>query len=105
MLAGLYTGTLFRATLHMWVAAATEPTLHDLVVQLERHVGRQAHRAALDLLGLDESATGVRQTVQGALDMTRGLGLANLLTDDTGRREHILRRWAKILDDALSDAR
>lgn len=105
MLAGLYTGTLFRATLHMWVAAATEPTLHDLVVQLERHVGRQAHRAALDLLGVDESATGVRQTVQGALDMTRGLGLANLLTDDTGRREQILRRWAKILDDALSDAR
>ncbi|MQA60765.1 MAG: TetR family transcriptional regulator [Actinophytocola sp.] len=101
MLAGLYTGTLFKATLHMWVAAATEPALHDLVVRLERHVGRQAHRAAIDLLGADEAAPGVRQTVQGALDMARGLGLANLLTDDTNRREPILRRWAQILEHVL----
>lgn len=105
MLAGLYTGTLFKATLHLWVAAATEPTLHELVVRLEQHVGRQAHRAALDLLGVDEASAGVRQTVQGALDMARGLGLANLLTDDTTRRDPILRRWAQILDDALADAR
>lgn len=105
MLAGLYTGTLFKATLHLWVAAATDPALHAQIVQLERHVGRQAHRAALDLLGVDESATGVRQTVQGALDMARGLGLANVLTDDTARREHIIRAWAGILDQALADAR
>lgn len=105
MLAGLYTGTLFKATLHLWVAAATEPGLHDLVVGLERNVGRQAHRAALDLLGVDDTTPGVRQTVQGALDMARGLGLANLLTDDTDRRERILRRWSDILDDALRDAR
>jgi AcrR family transcriptional regulator len=102
MLAGLYTGTLFKATLHLWVAAAIDPALHDLVVQLERNVGRQAHRAAIDLLGVDETTPGVRQTIQGALDMGRGLGLANLLTDDTSRREPILRRWAHILDNTLT---
>lgn len=105
MLAGLYTGTLFRATLHLWVAAAIDPALHYLVVQVERHVGRQAHRAAVDLLGVDETAPGVRQTIQGALDMARGLGLANLLTDDTARRDSILRQWSKILDTTLADGR
>jgi hypothetical protein len=30
----------------------------------------------------------------------RGMGLANLLTDDSARRRAVLRRWAAILDSA-----
>jgi hypothetical protein len=33
--------------------------------------------------------------------MGRGLGLANLLTDDSKRRRRIIRQWAAILDDVL----
>jgi len=54
-----------------------------VLVPLQARVGREAHRMALDLLGADESAPGVREAVQATMDLARGLGLANLLSDDT----------------------
>ncbi|MGW2518807.1 TetR/AcrR family transcriptional regulator [Streptomyces sp. NPDC001617] len=104
-LVDLYTGPLFRAALHLWVAASNEDQLRPRVTELEARVGRETHRIAVDLLGADESRPGVRETVQGLLDMARGLGLANLLTDDGGRRERVVAQWAEILEGALEDVR
>ena len=103
MLAEVYTGPLFRAALHLWVAASTEEALRRQIVRLEAHVGRQAHRALLEVLEVSERTPGVRETVQGVLDMARGLGLADLLTDDSARRRGIVRQWSRILDQALRD--
>lgn len=100
-LVDLYTGPLFRAALHLWVAASNEPQLGSRVTELEARVGRETHRIAVQLLGADESRPGVRETVQGLLDMARGLGLANLLTDDAARRERVVREWAKLVEGAL----
>ncbi|MGW5252096.1 TetR/AcrR family transcriptional regulator [Streptomyces sp. NPDC004012] len=103
-LVDLYTGPLFRAALHLWVAASSEEQLGPRVTELEARVGRETHRMAVELLGADESRPGVRETVQGLLDMARGLGLANLLTDDAGRRERVVAQWGALLDEALGDA-
>lgn len=100
-LVGLYTGPLFRAALHLWVAASNEDQLRARVTELEARVGRESHRIAVDLLGADESRAGVRETVQGLLDMARGLGLANLLTDDTARRERVVAQWGTIVEETL----
>jgi AcrR family transcriptional regulator len=100
-LVDLYTGPLFRAALHLWVAASNEEQLRGRVTELEARVGRETHRIAVDLLDADESRPGVRETVQGLLDMARGLGLANLLTDDAARRERVVEQWARLLDGAL----
>ncbi|HCA87030.1 MAG TPA: TetR family transcriptional regulator [Streptomyces sp.] len=99
----LYTGPLFRAALHLWVAASDEEHLRPRVTALEARIGRESHRMTVELLGADESVPGVRETVQGLLDMARGLGLANLLTDDTARRERVVAQWSRILDQALAD--
>ncbi|WP_406125252.1 TetR/AcrR family transcriptional regulator [Streptomyces sp. NBC_00989] len=103
-LVDLYTGPLFRAALHLWVAASNEDQLRPRVTELEAKVGRETHRIAVELLNADESRPGVRETVQGLLDMARGLGLANLLTDDRGRRERVVAQWASLLEDALGEA-
>ncbi|WP_406353051.1 TetR/AcrR family transcriptional regulator [Streptomyces sp. NBC_00658] len=100
-LVDLYTGPLFRAALHLWVAASNEEQLRPRVTELEARVGRETHRIAVELLAADESRPGARETVQGLLDMARGLGLANLLTDDGGRRERVVTQWAVLLDEAL----
>jgi AcrR family transcriptional regulator len=100
-LVDLYTGPLFRAALHLWVAASNEDQLRPRVTELEARVGRETHRIAVELLAADESRPGARETVQGLLDMARGLGLANLLTDDAGRRERVVAQWAALLDAAL----
>ncbi|MEU9295293.1 TetR/AcrR family transcriptional regulator [Streptomyces sp. NPDC048266] len=101
-LVDLYTGPLFRAALHLWVAAANEDQLRDRVADLEARVGRESHRIAVEVLGADETRPGVRETVQGLLDMARGLGLATLLSDDRPRRERVVAQWARLLDEALA---
>jgi AcrR family transcriptional regulator len=98
---GLFTGTFFRAALMLWVAAASEPQLREQIVPLEARIGREVHRVVVDLLGVDEKLPGVRETVQATLDLARGLGLANLLTDDSYRREGIARQWARMLEATL----
>ncbi|MGP2441335.1 TetR/AcrR family transcriptional regulator [Streptomyces sp. JW3] len=103
-LVDLYTGPLFRAALHLWVAASNEDQLRGRVTELEARVGRETHRIAVDLLAADETRPGVRETVQGLLDMARGLGLAHLLTDDTARRRRVVEQWAALLDTALAAA-
>ncbi|MER6615543.1 TetR/AcrR family transcriptional regulator [Streptomyces xantholiticus] len=101
-LVDLYTGPLFRAALHLWVAASNEEQLRPRVTELEAKVGRETHRIAVRLLGADESRPGVRETVQGLLDMARGLGLANLLTDDAARRERVVAQWAALVQETLA---
>ncbi|MFF1907583.1 TetR/AcrR family transcriptional regulator [Kitasatospora sp. NPDC058218] len=105
MIVRLYTGPLFRAALHLWVAAATEEPLRTRIVALEGRVGREAHRAAVEFLDADESRPGVRETVQATLDMARGLGLANLLSDDSARRSGVIRQWASLLEGTLRPVR
>ena len=100
-LAELYTGPLFTAAHELWVAARTDPALREAVIDLESRVGRDAHRRTVASLGIDDAAPGNRELVQATLDLVRGLGLANTLTDDTGRRERILDRWADVLDAEL----
>lgn len=97
----LYSGTLFRAALALWVAAAAETALREQIVPLEARIGREIHRVVVSLLGVDEHTPGVRETVQATLDLARGLGLANLLTDDSRRRDRIAAQWARTLELSL----
>ncbi len=101
ILVRLYTGPLFRAALQLWVAASADDALRGRVHPLEARLGREAHRIAVELLRADESRPGVRETVQATLDLLRGLGLADLLADDSARRAKLLRQWARTLDGAL----
>ncbi|MFI1796833.1 TetR/AcrR family transcriptional regulator [Streptomyces sp. NPDC020379] len=100
-LVGVFTGPLFSAALQLWVVAANEEPLRARVTDLETRVGREVHRMTVELLGADESREGVREAVQGVLDMARGMGLANLLTDDSARRERVVAHWSDVLDAML----
>ncbi len=103
LLAEHFTGPLFTAALELWVAARSDEQLHAAVAPLEQRIGREAHRQTVELLGVDESRPGTRELVQATLDLVRGLGLADTLTDDSTRRNRILDRWAKTLDRAFAE--
>lgn len=102
MLGEHFASPVFTAALELWVAARTDPVLHEAVGPLEQRVGRETHRLTVELLGVDESLPGVRELVQATLDLVRGLGLANTIGDDARRRHRILKEWARALDDALA---
>ncbi|MCH1867952.1 TetR/AcrR family transcriptional regulator [Nocardioides sp. CFH 31398] len=104
MLADHVTGPVFTAALELWVAARTDPTLLDAVAPLEQRMGRQLHRTTVELLGTDDTDPAQRELVQATLDLARGLGLATTITDDRARRERVLDRWARVLDDELARA-
>jgi AcrR family transcriptional regulator len=97
----MYTSPLFRAAVHVWVAACANERLRERVIGLEAQVGRESHRTVQELLGADETRPGVREAVQATLDLGRGLGLANLLTDDSRRRRRVLDQWSTMLSTML----
>jgi len=101
MLATAFTGPMFVAALELWVAARTDPELRDALIPMEARVGREMHRLTVDLLQADESQPGVRETVQVTLDLLRGLGVANMLTDDSARRAALLAVWKEQLASLL----
>lgn len=97
-----YTSTLFKAALQVWTAAAADPELRARVLPLEERFGRVAHRTAVQQLGFDDSDPVAHRLVQATLDLARGLGLADVLTDDSRRRAEVVKQWAAQLDSALA---
>jgi AcrR family transcriptional regulator len=101
MLGDHFASPVFDAALELWVAARSDEHLLAAVGPLEQRVGRETHRLTVELLDADESVPGVREMVQATLDLVRGLGLANTISDDTRRRRRILDTWADTLDTVL----
>ncbi len=101
MLGDHFSSPVFAAALELWVAARTDEALYAAVAPLELRVGRETHRLTVEALGADESRPGVRELVQATLDLVRGLGLANTISDDARRRRRILDHWADVLDREL----
>jgi AcrR family transcriptional regulator len=102
MLAEHFTSPVFTAALELWVAARTDPTLLASLAPLEQRIGRETHRRTVELLGVDEKQAGVRELVQATLDLVRGLGLANTISDDAARRKRILDQWARTLSAQIT---
>lgn len=96
-----YVGPLFRAAVQLWAAATSDAVLREQIVPLEAALGVGAHRAVVAMLGVDDSRPEVREAVQATLDLARGLGLADLLTDDAPRRARVVHRFAVMLHAEL----
>ena len=97
-----FAGPLFKAALQVWTNAAADPALRELIVPLEAKFGRAAHHMTIQALGVDDSDPQTHTLVQATLDLARGLGLADVLTDDSRRRRRIAQQWARTLDTALA---
>jgi AcrR family transcriptional regulator len=94
LLVGLYTGPLFRGALQVWTEASVDANLRARVIPLEQRIARQAFALAVSLLEVDGHDPRVRAIIAATLDLGRGLGLADVLTDDADRRSWILDAWA-----------
>lgn len=98
----IYASVNFKAALQVWTAAAADPALRARILPLEAKFGRGAHRMVVSQLGVDDRDPRIRGMVQATLDLARGLGLADVLHDDSRRRAQIVKAWAAQLDDALA---
>jgi hypothetical protein len=89
----------------VWTAAAADPALRERIVPLEARFGRFAHRTTVELLDVDDADPVAHRLVQATLDLARGLGLADVLTDDSARRRDVARQWGRTLEAALAERR
>src|SRR5699024_12101974 len=48
----------FQAALQLWAAAASDPTLRTHIVPMEERIGREIHRATVELLRSEERRVG-----------------------------------------------
>jgi AcrR family transcriptional regulator len=101
MLGEHFTSDVFVAALELWVAARADEALLAALGPFERTTGRETHKLTVEMLDADESQPGARELVQATLDLIRGLGLANTISNDRARRSRILDRWAVVLEEEL----
>lgn len=98
-----YSDDLFKAALHIWTAAASEPAFREKIVPREAEFSRKVFQAAIEFLGADEADERTRRMIQSMMDLSRGLGLADLLTDDSTRRKKIAKFWAQELSSLTAE--
>ncbi|GAA2101881.1 MULTISPECIES: TetR/AcrR family transcriptional regulator [Brevibacterium] len=92
-----YTSDLFKAALQIWTAAAAEPSLRERILPLEQKFAKDVYDMAVRTLRADVSDERTHRLIQTTLDLARGLGLADVLSDDSARRRKIARFWAEEL--------
>lgn len=97
MLTDLWTSSVGRAATHLWVAASTDPRLHDLVLPLERRLNLQIYEASFAMLGVGTDEPEVRTAVRLTLHLTRGVGLGSLLRGDRARMQADMAHWEGVL--------
>ncbi|EGD54283.1 TetR/AcrR family transcriptional regulator [Gordonia neofelifaecis] len=97
----IYTGKPFKAALQVWSAAASDPALGEVIRPLELKLGRAAHKLVVAGLDPDGSRPQAHRLAQITLDLARGFGLADTLTDDSRRRAGVQAAWVEQLTVAL----
>lgn len=97
----IYTGTEFKAALQVWAAAASDSALRELILPMEAKFARAAHRVTVAALDPDGTNPRAHRVAQVTLDLARGLGLADTLSDDSRRRAQVLDTWVEMVSDAL----
>ncbi|MGV9712895.1 TetR/AcrR family transcriptional regulator [Gordonia sp. NPDC003424] len=98
----IYTGTQFKAALQVWAAAASDSMLRQLILPMESKFAHAAHEmtvAALDPAGVHPQT---HRIAQATLDLARGLGLADTLSDDSKRRAQVVATWSELVTAALT---
>lgn len=96
-----YTGTQFKAALQVWAAAASDSALRELILPMEAKFARAAHRMTLAILDPSGSDPRAHRAAQLTLDLARGLGLADTLSDDSARRVQVVAAWTEMVTDTL----
>lgn len=89
-----FTGDLFKAALQVWAAASADPELRARIVPREAELSRHLYGLVATTLRADLSDRRTRRLIRATLDLARGLGLAEVLVDDSGRRAGALEAWA-----------
>lgn len=96
-----YTGTEFKAALQVWAAAASDNALRELILPMEARFARAAHHVTVSILDPTGTDPHAHRVAQVTLDLARGLGLADTLSDDSRRRAQVVDTWVDMITRSI----
>jgi len=70
---------LFQAAIELWVASRTDDDLHAVLIEAERQIARQYHRAGAELFGDIAQHPGFARGMESVVTHMRGAALTNIL--------------------------
>lgn len=94
ILADAFSGPLFYAALELWVAARTDPALHEAMIPLERRVAEAIQGGAQIVMGSKMSP----ESIELSVELARGLAVSALFRTpeaDAQLRERLLPIWSE----------
>ncbi|WP_373454858.1 TetR/AcrR family transcriptional regulator [Rhodococcus sp. 05-2254-6] len=98
ILADAFSGPLFYAALELWVAARTDPALHEAMIPLERRVAEAIQGGAQIVMGSRMSP----ESIELSVELARGLAVSALFRTpeaDALLRGRLLPVWSeKVMD-------
>ncbi len=89
-----FSGPLFAAALELWVAARTDPSLHEAMIPLERKVSDALRTGCLEIMGDRVSP----DHIDLSIEIARGFAVSALMrTPESDRefRERLLPVWKR----------
>lgn len=98
ILSEAFSGPLFHAALELWVAARTDPALHEAMIPLERRVADAIQGGAQIVMG----ARMTPESIELSVELARGLAVSALFRSpeaDAELRARLLPIWeSKVMD-------
>lgn len=92
VLSEAFSGPLFYAALELWVAARTDPALHEAMLPLERRVSEAIMGGAVAVMGSRMST----ESIELSVELARGLAVSALFRTpdaDAALRTRLLPAW------------
>lgn len=92
VLSEAFSGPLFHAALELWVAARTDPALHEAMLPLERRVSEAIMGGATAIMGGRMSS----ESIELSIELARGLAVSALFRTadaDAALRSRLLPIW------------
>ena len=94
---------LFQAAIELWVASRTDDELHAVLIDAEREIARQYHRAGAELFGSLAEDPGFAHGMESVVTHMRGAALTNILRR-ASRDDDTIAECVAIIRSALTEA-
>ncbi|MGB0621427.1 MAG: TetR/AcrR family transcriptional regulator [Myxococcota bacterium] len=91
------TGPLFFASLELWVAARTDPALHEALFVAERELGRTIGELTAEVSQIAADDERFEDLVDLTIHLLRGMSLQRILREDDSRRRRHFELWKRIV--------
>ena len=91
------TGPLFFASLELWVAARTDPALHEALYAAEREVGRTVGELTAEISSIVANDERFEDLVELTTHLLRGMSLQRILREDDSKRRRHFELWKRIV--------